>query len=248
VDQEITVQTGNAIKAAIAEGRNIRGLHMTFAQVGVIELLALHGIDYVYLDGEHGAFDARDIEYACVAAERHQVTPIARVPDPSHATIIRFLDRGIKGLVVPHVDSLKDAKAVIDAAYFGPMGNRSFGGNRPRFVTGISDMPAHMAQCNADICVSIMIETAGALAAAGEIAALRGVDYISFGMNDLAQSLGHPGDTTHPEVAAAVADASARIRAAGKPVREDFITVGWINDVIMRGAQTVFGPARSAAT
>lgn len=234
----------NSIKAAIAENRRIRGLHMTFAQASIIELLALQGVDYVYLDGEHGAFESRDIEYACVAAERHGITPIARVPDPSHATIIRFLDRGIKGIVVPHVDSVDDAKAVLDAAYFGPAGNRSFGGNRPRFTAGIADMPAHLAQSNADTCVSIMIETIGALEAAGDIAALEGVDYMSFGLNDLAQSLGHPGDTRHPDVVAAVEDASRRIRDAGKPVREDFITVGWINDIIMRGARQTFGEPR----
>ncbi len=231
----------NKIKAAIAGGRRIRGLHLTFAQSSVIELLAIVGIDYVYLDGEHGAFDSHDIEYACVAAERHGITPIARLPDPSAATITRFLDRGIKGIVVPHVDTLEDAKAVIDAAYYGPLGNRSYGGNRTQFAAGISNMPAHMAHANEEICVSIMIETLGALAAAGDIAALPGVDYMSFGMMDLAQSLGHPGDPKHPEVAAAVADASRRIRAAGKKVREDFITVGWINDIIISGARRLFG-------
>lgn len=233
--------TSNSIKSAIDEGRSIRGLHLTFPQAGIIELLALVGIDYVYLDGEHGAFDARDVEYACVAAERHGITPIARVPDPSPSTIVRFLDRGVRGIVVPHVDSVDEAKAVVDAAYFGPAGNRSFGGNRPKFVAGIADMPAHMAQSNEDMCVSIMIETRGALEAAGEIAALPGIDYMSFGLNDLAQSLGHPGDTRHPQVVAAVEEASRRIRAAGKPVREDFITVGWINDILMRGARQLFG-------
>ena len=64
----------------------------------------------------------------------------------------------------------------------------------------------------------------------------------------LAQSLGHAGETRHPDVVAAVDDASRRIRAAGKPVREDFVTVGWINDIIMRGAEATFGPARNAAT
>ena len=178
--------TSNAIKRAIAEGRTIRGFHLTFPAAGVIELMAIVGVDYVYIDGEHGAFDLRDIEYAAVAAERHGITPIARVPDPSPSTIVRFLDRGIKGIVVPHVDSVDEAKAVIDATYYGPMGNRSFGGNRPKFQAGISDMPAHMAQSNDDVCVSIMIETRGALTAAGDIAALPGIDYMSFGMMDLA--------------------------------------------------------------
>ena len=142
--------------------------------------------------------------------------------------------------MVPHVDSLAAAEAVIEASYFGPAGNRSFGGNRPKFVAGIADMPAHMAQANEDMCVSIMIETRGALAAAGEIAALPGVDYMSFGLMDLAQSLGHPGNPGHPDVTAAVSDASRRIRAAGKPVREDFVTVGWVNDILVRGARLLF--------
>jgi 4-hydroxy-2-oxoheptanedioate aldolase len=66
---------------------------------------------------------------------------------------------------------------------------------------------------------------------------------MSFGMMDLAQSLGHPGNPNHPEVVAAVEAASRRIRAAGKPVREDFIKVGWINDIIARGARQLFDAA-----
>ena len=235
--------TANAIKRAIAEKRTIRGLHLTFAQPSIIELMAIVGIDYVYLDGEHGAFDNRDIEYACVTAERHGVTPIARMPDPSAPTICRFLDRGIKGIVVPHVDTIETAREVVDAAYFGPVGNRSFGGNRPKFSAGIADMPAHLAECNEDICVSIMIETRGALAAAAAIAALPGIDYMSFGLNDLAQSLGHPGNPKADEVVAAVSRASGAIRAQGKPVREDFIVVGWVNEILVQGARRVFGIA-----
>jgi 4-hydroxy-2-oxoheptanedioate aldolase len=64
---------------------------------------------------------------------------------------------------------------------------------------------------------------------------------MSFGLMDLAQSLGHPGDPNAQAVKAAVAEASARIHAAGKPVREDFVTVGWVNDILLAGATHVFG-------
>ena len=232
---------GNAIKRAIAEARRIRGFHLTFPSPIVIELMALAGIDYVYLDGEHGAFDTRDLEACCIAAELHNITPIARVPDSQSATITHFLDRGVKGVVVPHVDGVEDAKRVIDAAYYGPLGNRSFGGARPLFVAGIPDKPAHLARMNKEVCVSIMIETVPALQAAHEIAALPGIDYMSFGVMDLAQSLGHPGNPDAPAVKEAVAAASERIRAAGKPVREDFVTVAWVNDVLLAGARHVFG-------
>jgi 4-hydroxy-2-oxoheptanedioate aldolase len=67
------------------------------------------------------------------------------------------------------------------------------------------------------------------------------VDYLSFGLLDLAQSLGHPGNPEHADVKHAAADASARIRAAGKPVREDFMKFVWINDVLMAGARQLLG-------
>ena len=87
----------NFVKEAAASGQSIRGMHLTFPAPAVIEVLAAADSQFVYIDGEHGCFDWRDIEAACVAAERHDLTPIARVPDMSSATITRFLDRGVRG-------------------------------------------------------------------------------------------------------------------------------------------------------
>lgn len=227
----------NAVKAAAREGRRVRGIHLTFPSTNAIEVLATVGLDFVYLDGEHGAFGQREVELCCLAAERHGLTTIARVPDRSVATITSFLDRGVLSLVVPHVDGVDDAREAVAAAYYAPLGNRSFGGGRPHYGLGIADRPGHLAAANAQIGLCIMIESRGALESAHEIARLEGIDYLSFGMNDLAQSLGHPGGPDHPEVLAAVRDATARINAAGKPVREDFIRYAWINDVLVAGAR-----------
>jgi 4-hydroxy-2-oxoheptanedioate aldolase len=231
----------NRLKRAIADGRTIKGVHMTFAMPTVIEVLALLDLDFVYLDGEHGCFEWRDIEAACITAERHGMTPIARVPDAEVATITRFLDRGVKGVIVPHVDSVADAERVIEAAYYAPRGQRSFGGSRPKFVYGVKDKPAFLAASNDGVSVSIMIETRAALAAADAIARLDGIDYLSFGLMDLSQALGRPGEPEHAEVKAAVADASERIRAAGKPIREDFMRFAWVNDILIAGAQSLLG-------
>ena len=78
----------------------------------------------------------------CIAAERHGLTPIARIPDPSSATITRFLDRGVRGIVVPHVESLDDARKVINAACFAPAGARSFGAGRPEYWENAADRTA----------------------------------------------------------------------------------------------------------
>jgi 4-hydroxy-2-oxoheptanedioate aldolase len=224
----------NAVKRAAANGDTIKGCHLTFGAPPIIEVLASLELDFIYIDGEHGTFDFKDVEAACLAAERHDIVPIARVPDRTAPTITRFLDRGVRGIVVPHVNSAADAAEALDAIYFSPTGSRSFGGGRPYYLA-IDDLPKHLADVNNDISVGIMIESVAGLETAHEIAALAGVDYLSFGLNDLAQALGYPGQPTHKEVARQVAEASARIRKAGKPIREDFMKIAWINQVILAG-------------
>src|SRR6185437_4798136 len=126
-------------------------------------------------------------------------------------------------------------------AYFAPKGNRSFGGGRPEYGIRLETRPAYMRACNDTMSICLMIESRAGLDLAGELAAVPGVDYLSFGMLDLAQSLGHPGDPTAGPVKAAVADATRRIHEAGKPVREDFMRFVWINDVLLTGARELLG-------
>jgi 4-hydroxy-2-oxoheptanedioate aldolase len=118
---------------------------------------------------------------------------------------------------------------------------RSFGGGRPHYGLGIKDKVAHLAGENATMCVCIMIESIGALESIGEIAAHEGVDYLSFGLNDLAQSLGRPGEPNHPDVKRAVEEASETVRRAGKRIREDFMKFAWINAVLVAGTRKLIG-------
>jgi 4-hydroxy-2-oxoheptanedioate aldolase len=225
----------NSVKHAAASGAWVRGIHLTFPATTAVEVLASERLDFVYIDGEHGCFDWRDVEMMCITAERHGLTPIARIPDPSSATITRFLDRGVRGIVVPHVESTDDAKRVVDAAYFAPMGTRSFGAGRPEYWENGPDRAEYMKACNGAVSVCMMIETVAALNAADAIAQVPGVDYLSFGLLDLAQSLGHPGEGAHPDVAQAVVDCTQRVNKAGKRVREQFMRYAWINDVLRAG-------------
>jgi len=229
----------NAVKDAAANGNTIRGIHLTFAAPAVIEVLAAADLQFVYIDGEHGRFDWRDIEMVCITAERHKLTPIARIPDPSSATITRFLDRGVRGIVVPHVESVEDAKRVVDAAYFAPMGARSFGAGRPEYWESGADRASYMEACNDAISVCMMIETTAAVQAADRIAQVPGVDYLSYGLLDLAQSLGHPGEGAHADVKRAVTECTQRVYDAGKRVREQFMKYAWVNDVLRAGFRTL---------
>jgi 2-keto-3-deoxy-L-rhamnonate aldolase RhmA len=231
---------GNAVKTAARTGDRVRGVHMTFAAPSIIELLGSQ-LEFVYIDGEHGCFNAGDIEAACITAERHGLTVIARVPDRSPGTVTRFLDRGVTGIVVPHIETVEQAKEAVAVAYYAPLGDRSFGGGRPAYLD-IADKPAFIQACNERMSLCLMIESGLGIAAAGALAAMDGVDYLSFGMMDLAQSLGHRGKPGHPEVKAAVQQATAAVHEAGKRVREDFMQFGWINEIVQAGAKQIFAP------
>ena len=235
--------TTSSIRQAIRAGTTLRGVHMTYPAPRIIEALAGLGLDFVYLDGEHGAFTAAEIEQHCVVADRRGITPIARVPDGARPTILRFLDRGVRGIIVPHVESAAAARQAVAGTYFAPLGERSYGGGFPANYRDKAGLPQFLQDCNDAVTLSVMIELREGLAAIDEIAAVDGVDYLSFGMMDLAQALGHPGRPDDPAVAAAVADASARIRAAGKPVREDFMRFAWIDDILFAGGKARLGQA-----
>jgi 4-hydroxy-2-oxoheptanedioate aldolase len=136
--------------------------------------------------------------------------------------------------------SRRRARAV-EATYFAPIGGRSFGAGRPEYALGVGDLPAFIQACNARTSLSLMIESEAALEVAGELARVAGVDYLSFGLMDLAQSLGHPGDPAHPHVESRVAEASEKIRSAGKGLREDFMAFCWVRDLVMAGAHARLG-------
>jgi 4-hydroxy-2-oxoheptanedioate aldolase len=129
----------------------------------------------------------------------------------------------------------------VNAAYFAPLGQRSFGGSRPAYQE-IADKPQHLRDCNASTSVGLLVETGVGLAVVEEMAAIEGIDYLSFGPNDLAQDLGYPGQPDHPEVQRAMAEGSQRIRAAGKPVPADFMSAVWINEIMLTGIRQLLGP------
>jgi 2,4-dihydroxyhept-2-ene-1,7-dioic acid aldolase len=231
----------NKVKRAIAEKRRIRGVHFTYPALPAMEIVAATGIDYIYIDGEHGVFSGADIEAACIVAERYGATPVARVPDGLVPTITHFLDRGVRGIVVPHVETEEQARAAVAATYFAPLGRRSFGGGRPYAHLRTGDLTALLAEANEEVSLSVMIESEEGLRNISAIASVPGVDYLSFGMMDLCQSLGHPGNPKHPDVVKAVQVASDQARAKGKPIREDFISVAWINDIVLAGLKKILG-------
>jgi 2-keto-3-deoxy-L-rhamnonate aldolase RhmA len=230
----------NRIKAAIRAGRQAYGYTLSFPSPWVIDILGQIDFDYVFIDGEHGPFDLGQLEDLCRTAERHNVTTMARVPDIGASTILRYLDRGIRGILGPHIATEADARRLVRACYFGPLGERSFGGNRGTdYNAGIADKAAYYREANDQMLVCALLEDVAVLDNLEAILSVPGIDLYSIGPNDFAQSLGYPGQPDHPEVVKTMQDLTGRIHQAGSAMQQDVMQGAWISDMLLDAGRRI---------
>ncbi len=166
-----------------------------------VEILGLCGLDYAVLDAEHAPFDRRQMDAMFLAARAVGLPMLVRIPDHRDATILNALDLGAAGLVVPHVDSLTQAREVLAAARF--VGGRRGLSLSARFA-GYGTLPRAQAIAEADRAVIVcQIESPAAVHAVADIAAEPGVAGLLIGRSDLALSMG-VDSPRHPDVLRAV--------------------------------------------
>ena len=120
----------NTTKAKLNQGEVVFGAIIPRYAPDMVEIFGGLGYDFVMIDCEHGPASLDQVEHMVRAAESFGITPIARVPDHSEQTILRFLDRGLQGIIVPHVNTGEQAAAVARAARYYPDGYRGMGGGR----------------------------------------------------------------------------------------------------------------------
>jgi 4-hydroxy-2-oxoheptanedioate aldolase len=205
----------NTFKAALRDFRQQIGVWCTIPGSGHAEALASCGFDWMVIDTEHSIIDLATVQAMLQAIAPWPVSPIVRPGWNDAVEIKRLLDVGAQTILVPYVQSAAEAAQAAAAVRYPPQGVRGVAGHvRANRYGAIAD---YVARANSEICLIVQVETTEALGRIEEIAAVEGVDGIFVGPADLAASMGHPGQSSHPEVRAAILDAVGRIRAAGKP-------------------------------
>ena len=154
------------------------------------------GFDAIYIDLEHNPTSLETAAAICVAATGHGVTPIARIPSHDAHDAARILDCGAQGVMVPHVNSAEEARAIVAACRFAPLGHRSAAGTVPALGYAALRQPEINRRLNAETLVIAMLETPEAIEAADAIAAVAGIDMLHIGSTDLSTEMGIPGRTS----------------------------------------------------
>lgn len=193
----------NRLKANILSGQPVFGLLNSVPAPLLVEMLGYAGYDFVILDMEHVCVNPETLENMVRAAECAGITPLVRVPGLAPEIILRVLDCGAQGVVIPHIRSRQDAERAVRATRYHPQGLRGISGGR---TTGFGriDLPSYFARANTELLLVLMIEDKEGVEAVDDILTVPGVDLILEGAVDLSQSYGVPGEPNHPQVQSAI--------------------------------------------
>ena len=196
--------------------RQLQAGHTAIAVSGhhnadMIDFLGQFGFDGVWLEGEHGPVDWDAIGDLSRACDLWGMASVTRVNNNDPGTIMRALDRGTMGIVVPHVNTREAAEQAMKSAKFDPIGYRGMFGGRQSF-----GVPDYLQRANDQTFVVVLIEEIEAVNNLADILTVDNIDVFFVAPADLAQTMGHIGNHTHPDVQATIDKALAQIVAAGK--------------------------------
>ncbi|MCH8830149.1 MAG: hypothetical protein IID45_11290, partial [Planctomycetes bacterium] len=173
------------------------------------EILGHAGFDFVLIDGEHGSMGWGDIDRMTQGCLAGGTVPFVRLMHKDDAeSVMRALDLGVQGILLPHCCTADDARFLQQAAFYPPKGKRGFGPGRASMWGRIA-REDYFKRIDDSLCLFMLIEDPEGVENVEEIAAV-GLDCLWVGTGDLAMSYGVPGERDHPQVQ----EAAAKILAA----------------------------------
>jgi 4-hydroxy-2-oxoheptanedioate aldolase len=207
----------NKIKIAIIEQGNVQvGFWLALANAYSAEVCATADFDWLLIDGEHAPNDLRSILAQLQAIAPYNAHAIVRPPVGDVNLLKQLLDVGVQTFLIPMVETEEQARSIVAATRYPMQGIRGVGGGLAR-ASRWNAVPNYLHSANAEICVLVQVESVKALKNLDAISAVEGIDGVFIGPSDLAATMGHLGEPTHPEVLSAIEDAIERIKRAGKP-------------------------------
>ncbi|MGU3492491.1 HpcH/HpaI aldolase family protein [Xanthobacteraceae bacterium A53D] len=202
-------------KTAILERRAILAVNPGGVALPVVEALGACGVDCLFIDCERTAVSIESVPMLARTAQALGMSAVVRVIGRDPAVITRALDCRVDGIVLPSCESADDCRMLVETARAATKGRE------------------------ADLLLIAQIESVEGHRRLEEIAGVPGIDLILIGPNDLSHSMGFVGDTTRPELKAAVDDIMARLAALGRPFGLP-ATSATAPDLVGRGATFIY--------
>ncbi|HEY4192151.1 MAG TPA: aldolase/citrate lyase family protein [Mesorhizobium sp.] len=223
------------MKKKLRAGESLVGCFVMVPSPSITEMVAYAGFDFLILDTEHGSATPETLENQLRAAEAAGVPALVRTVGMTQGEILRIMDAGATGILVPHVCVPEEAASIAAAAHYPPHGVRGLATTARAGRHGFTTLTEHLNKAYENTVVLVQIEDAKALDHVSAIAALDNIDGIFIGPADLSISLGHPGNPGHPTVVAAIDKVVKDTVAAGSVASTFVRSSAEVADVRKRG-------------
>ena len=224
----------NPVMDRMRAGEPALGMTVRMGRTGeLVRVAKASGHDFIFIDVQHSLYNIETVGHMAHIALSCGIAPMVRVRSVNDPNVSLYLDNGVTGIIFPDVNTAADAQRGVDAAKFAPIGKRSVCGGYPHFDYRPVPLAQAIPALNDAALVVCMIETIEGLNNVEKIAAVKGVDVIHVGSNDLLVNMGKPGKFDDPEIVAAQERAIAAAKANGK-----FAGIGGNRDV-ERQAQAI---------
>lgn len=207
----------NRLREIWSAGQHINNGWLGIPSSHSAEVMAHVGFDSLTVDLQHGAIDYAGALVMLTAISTTEVVPLARPSSLDPPQIMKLLDAGAYGIICPMIDTPDDARRLVEACRYPPVGQRSFGPTRAAMAQG----PGYGTdEANRQVVVFGQVETPLSLANLDAILATEGLDGLYVGPSDLTLSmgLGANGDSTDPRFLARLAHVVERARVYGRHV------------------------------
>jgi 2-keto-3-deoxy-L-rhamnonate aldolase RhmA len=230
---------GQQLRTKMQSGQPLLNLSVSFHSPAVVEILGYTDADIIFLDAEHGAISEANCEDMIRAADSREKPVIIRVPKNEDHIILRYLDIGASGIMVPHLATREDAERAVAAIKYPPAGHRSFApGRAAGWGTRESNLE-YTQRANRETVVIGLFEDIRGVPFLDEILAVPGLDALLIGPFDLAASMGYSGEPWHAPVQTVILEVIAACRQAGKPSGLPASTIDSARQGIGLGAQII---------
>ena len=236
----------NRFRQVVREGRIPFGTMVwEFGTRGMPKILEAADLDFVLIDMEHSTFDGERVADLLAMFKATPIAPFVRVPQRLYHFLARAMDAGALGVMVANVETAEQAREIVAAVKYAPMGRRGVGLGSAHTDYVVPDPATYFRESNENTTVIAMIESPQGVANADAIAAAPGVDVLWVGHFDLTQAMGIPAQFHHPDFLDAIRKVIAAARGHGKVAginpsvadqAEEWIAAGfnaisWGNDV-----------------
>lgn len=221
-----------SFRTRLRRGDKLIGTMVTLPTASTAEILAEAGFDWLFIDGEHGPLEMREI-LGILQAVGHKVPCLVRVPAGDEVPIKKTLDLGAEGIIVPQVNSAQQAADVVRFARYAPLGARGVGLARAHGYG--ARFQEYLDTANDRVAVIVQAEHADAVENIDAIIKVPGVDAIQLGPYDLSASLGKMGLIDDPAVTDAIDRVTDACRLAGMPMGQFGVTATAVKPYLEKG-------------